>query len=66
MPEGIEVLTAPERSIATVQPPRSEEELEALDEAVEGDVSAVEVESEKAEEGEEEKWEPTSRFFNRS
>ena len=52
IPEGIEILTDLERTVATVQAPRSEEEMAALDEAVEIDVDAVEVESGKAEETE--------------
>lgn len=52
IPEGIEVLTDENRSVATVQPPRSEEEMAALDEAVEENVEAVEVTTEKKEEGE--------------
>ncbi len=48
-PEGMEVITVPERSIATVQPPRTQEEMDALDEAVEDDISGVEVEGESAE-----------------
>ena len=50
MPEGIELITDAEKAIASVQPPRSEEEMEALDEAVDGDVSNVEVTSEKKDE----------------
>lgn len=33
-PEGVEILTAPEELIAKVEPPRSDEELEALDEEI--------------------------------
>ena len=40
--EKIEVFNTPEDIIAKVSKPRSEEELEALDESVEGDVSQVE------------------------
>ena len=56
VPEGIEILDDPEEVIAIVQPPRSEEELEALDEDVVEDVDAVEVEQagEEAAEGEDE------------
>jgi len=45
VPSGIEVLDDPEEVIALVQPPRSEEELEALNEEVVEDVEAVEVEN---------------------
>lgn len=45
VPEGIEILDDPEEVIALVQPPRSEEELAELDEAVVEDVEAVEVEN---------------------
>jgi large subunit ribosomal protein L25 len=53
IPEGIEVLDEKEDIVANVTPPRSEEELEALEEEVEEDVEAVEVTAEKKEEGEE-------------
>jgi len=53
IPKGIEVHTDPERTVALVQRPRTEEEMEALDEVVESDVEAVEVSSEKPEDGEE-------------
>jgi len=43
-PPGVEILAAAEDVIALVNPPRSEEELAALDEAVEENVEAVEVE----------------------
>ena len=49
VPEGVEILEDADLTIAGVQAPRSEEEMAALDEAVEGDVSAVEVEGEKKE-----------------
>lgn len=45
VPSGIEVLDDPEEVIALVQPPRSEEELEALNEEVVEDVEAIEVEN---------------------
>lgn len=45
VPSGIEILDDVEEVIALVQPPRSEEELEALDEEVVEDVEAVEVEN---------------------
>jgi len=51
-PNGIEILDDPEEVVAMVQPPRSEEELEALEEEVIEDVEAVEVE-EKGKEDEE-------------
>ncbi|OQB06420.1 MAG: 50S ribosomal protein L25 [bacterium ADurb.Bin212] len=55
VPSGMEILDDPEEVIVMVQPPRSEEELEALDEAVVEDVEAVEVEKAGAdEEGSEE------------
>jgi len=54
-PQGIEILDDPEEVIVLVQPPRSDEELEALEEAVVEDVEAVEVEQkgEEVAEGEE-------------
>lgn len=45
LPAGIEVLDEPEEVIAFVQEPRSEEELEALNEEVVEDVDKVEVEN---------------------
>lgn len=54
VPAGIEILTEGNQTIALVQPPRSEEEMAKLDEAVEGNVEAVEITTEKKE-GEEEK-----------
>ena len=50
VPEGIEVKSDLEQAVASVQPPRSEEELAALDAAVDGDISKVEVLTEKKEE----------------
>jgi large subunit ribosomal protein L25 len=50
VPEGVEVLEDPKRSIVSVTPPRTEEELEALEGAVEADVDAVEVMGEEEEE----------------
>ena len=47
IPEGITVLTNGNETIALVQQPRSEAELESLEVAVEADVSAVEVATEK-------------------
>lgn len=52
VPEGIQVLEDADVTIAAVEPPRSEEEMKALDEAVEMDVTAVEM-AEKKEEPEE-------------
>jgi len=57
-PSGVEILAEPEDVIAIVNPPRSEEELAALDEAVEEKVEEVELVEEKEKqtlaEGEEE------------
>ncbi|OQA04967.1 MAG: General stress protein CTC [bacterium ADurb.Bin400] len=53
-PAGIEILDEPEAVVAHIEPPRSEAEIEALSEEIVEDVSAVEVESEKKEESEEE------------
>ncbi len=50
VPEGIEVKDAADTAVASVQAPRSEEELAALNEAVDADVSKVEVLTEKKEE----------------
>lgn len=55
IPEGIEVKTALTQAVVTVQPPRSEAELASLNEAVDLDVSKVEVLTEKKEEPTEEK-----------
>jgi len=49
LPTGVEANEEAERTIALVMAPRSEEEMAALDEAVEGEVGGVEVEGEKAE-----------------
>lgn len=43
VPEGVTILSDAELSVASVEAPRSEEEMKALDQAVEMDVSAVEV-----------------------
>lgn len=51
-PPGVTILNAPEDMVAYVEAPRSEEELAALNEAVVGDVSQVEVIKEKKEEKE--------------
>lgn len=50
IPAGIAVKADPETAVASVQPPRSEEEMAALDAAVEVDVSKVEVTTEKKDE----------------
>lgn len=52
VPEGVELFHEPGDVIAVVQPPRSEQELESLAEETKEDVAAVEVVSEKKEEGE--------------
>lgn len=55
LPEGIEILSDPEEIIAFVQEPRSEEEMEALNEDVVENVEEIEVENkgeETAAEGE--------------
>lgn len=56
-PQGVEILDDPEEVVALVQPPRSDEEIEALEEEVVENVEAVEVEEkgkeEEAAEGEE-------------
>jgi len=54
VPETVEILNDKEAVVALVNPPRSEEELEALDEAIEEDVEGVEVTEEKLEEEEDE------------
>lgn len=53
IPDTIEIMAQPDDVVAKVSPPRTEEELKALEEKPEGDVSQVEVEGEKKE-GEEE------------
>jgi len=60
LPEGVEVITDANRTVAIVIPPRTEAEMAALDEAVEENVTDVEVEGKKegeeaAEEAEEKK-----------
>jgi large subunit ribosomal protein L25 len=50
MPEGIEVLDELDQVVASVQAPRSDAELAALEGAVDADVSKVEVTSEKKDE----------------
>ncbi len=49
-PEGVEFKTRPEAAVASVQPPRSEAEMAALDAVVDADVSKIEVLTEKKEE----------------
>ncbi|MBP9828122.1 50S ribosomal protein L25 [Patescibacteria group bacterium] len=49
IPAGITILTDLDAAIASVQPPRSEEEMAALDSAVDADISKVEVLTEKKE-----------------
>lgn len=51
VPDAIEVMDDPEEVVVMVQPPRSEEELEALNEEVVENVEAVEVEGKVPEEG---------------
>lgn len=53
VPDTIEIMDDPEEVVVLVQPPRSDEELEALEEEVVEDVEAVEVEGKAPEEGEE-------------
>jgi large subunit ribosomal protein L25 len=50
MPEGVKIIDDLHLSVASVDAPRSEEELKALNEAVVEDVSAVAVEKKKEEE----------------
>jgi large subunit ribosomal protein L25 len=53
LPDGVELKTDPETSVAHVEPPRSDEEMEALDEAVsEGEMPESEHGSEEAQEEE--------------
>lgn len=47
IPPGLDVQNDPQESVCLVAPPRSEEELSALNEAVEENVEAVEVATEK-------------------
>lgn len=55
VPEGVEILDDENLTIAVVAAPRTEAEMEALEEAVEEDVGAVEKEGEEPAEGEEAK-----------
>lgn len=50
IPADIEVKTSLDSAVASVQPPRSEAEMEALNAAVDGDVSKIEVLTEKKDE----------------
>lgn len=50
VPAGIEIRSELDRAVASVQPPRSEAEMAALDAAVDADVSKVEVLTEKKDE----------------
>lgn len=50
LPAGVELQTELETAVASVQPPRSEEEMAALDSAVDADVSKVEISTEKKDE----------------
>lgn len=50
IPAGIELKTELDSAVASVQPPRSEAEMAALDAAVDADVSKVEVTTEKKDE----------------
>ncbi len=52
LPQGIEISNNPEEVVATVTPPRSEEELEELEKEAEADVDQVEITTEKKEENE--------------
>lgn len=52
LPEGVEATEKATRTIAGVAAPRSEAEMEALDEEVAGDIEEVSVEGEKKEDGE--------------
>ncbi len=53
IPAGVEVLAKPDEIVAIVEPPRSEEELKALDEKVEENVESVEKVEQKKEAPEE-------------
>lgn len=57
VPAGIEITNNPEMTVVSIARPRTEEEIEKLDEKVEMDVDKVEVErgGDKEEEGDEEK-----------
>ncbi len=50
LPEGLEFNMDPERSVAVVNPPRTEAEMKALEESPEEEVGAVEAEGEEAKE----------------
>lgn len=51
IPENVQVINDPEEVVVLVKPPRSEEELDALEEDVVEDVEKVEVESAEEDEG---------------
>lgn len=51
LPAGVTIQAEATEAVALVEPPRSEEELKALESEVKADVSAVEVLTEKKEEG---------------
>lgn len=53
IPHGVSLKAEPTEAVVLVEPPRSEEELKALESTVTQDVSQVEVLTEKKEEGEE-------------
>lgn len=53
LPAGVETALLPEEVIAVVKPPRSEEEIKALEEAVTEDVESVSAVEKKVKEGEE-------------
>jgi len=52
VPEGIEILSDQDSAIASVQAPRTQEEMDALDDDIVADVESVEVATEKKEEDE--------------
>ena len=54
VPEGVTLLVNPDVMVLTIQPPRSEEELEELEQPVEADVDAVQQVGAEEDEGEEE------------
>ena len=53
VPEGVTILNDENETITTVEAPRTEEEMEALEGAVEGDVTDIEGVEKEGEEGEE-------------
>lgn len=52
IPEGIEIIDDKDLTIAVVSAPRTQEEVEALEDSIEEDVESVEVEGEKSEDEE--------------